>query len=74
MQALAGTPPTTTRPQGVAGRELRVAVASGIGAAQRLLENMRGGGAQFDFIEVGNWERDRGGCWCWCSLSCRACC
>ena len=39
-------------PQGVAGRQLRVAVASGIGNAQRLVEKMRAGEAQYDFVEV----------------------
>ena len=42
-----------TQPQGVAGRQLRVAVASGIGNAQRLVEKMRAGEAQYDFVEVG---------------------
>ncbi|GAB4819092.1 hypothetical protein N2152v2_006138 [Parachlorella kessleri] len=41
-----------TAPQGVAGRELRVAVASGIGFARQLLDRMDKGEAQYDFVEV----------------------
>lgn len=38
---------------GMAGRELRVAVASGIGAARHLLERMHTGeGPAYDFVEV----------------------
>ena len=44
-----------TAPQGVAGRELRVAVASGIGFARQLLDRMDKGEAQYDFVEVRTW-------------------
>ena len=48
-----------TSPGGMAGRELRVAVASGIGAARHLLERMHSGeGPAYDFVEV--WCRNRG--------------
>ena len=42
-----------TAPQGLAGKEIRVAVASGIGNARHLLQSMaEGSGATYDFIEV----------------------
>ena len=59
IRGLAGIKEATLRlpdaaPAGVAGRELRVAVASGIAQARTLLQRMHDGLApQYDFVEVG---------------------
>ena len=51
-QATVTLPPTA--PAGMASRQLRVAVASGIGQARHLLERMHTGHSpHFDFVEVG---------------------
>jgi iron only hydrogenase large subunit-like protein len=49
-------------PGGMAGRELRVAVASGIGNARHLLQRMhRGEAPHYDFVEVRGLLRGGGG-------------
>ncbi|EFN56510.1 hypothetical protein CHLNCDRAFT_34957 [Chlorella variabilis] len=42
----------TTLKAGVAGKEIRVAVASGIGNARHLLQRIQAGEAHYDFVEV----------------------
>lgn len=42
----------TTVKAGTAGKEIRVAVASGIGNARHLLQRMQAGEAHYDFVEV----------------------
>lgn len=41
-----------TTKSGIAGKEVKVAVASGIGNARHLLQRMQAGEAHFDFVEV----------------------
>lgn len=49
-----------TAPAGLAGRQLRVAVASGIGQARHLLQRMHAGLApRYDFVEVSPRRRQR---------------
>ena len=50
--AVRGTQGIKTAEVEVAGKKIRVAVASGLGNARKLLESIRAGEATYDFIEV----------------------
>ena len=50
--AVRGVEGTKTAEVSISGRTVRVAVVSGLGNARKLLESIRAGEAQYDFIEV----------------------
>ena len=61
FQDVRGTTPRKEAALNVAGQELRVAVVHGLGNARKLVDDVRSGKAQYDFIEV---MACPGGCVC----------
>lgn len=45
--------PCAVQAAGTAGKQIRVAVCSGVGNAVELLKQMKAGEAHYDFVEVG---------------------